>query len=143
MHKVFVDTDVILDLLLEREPFKEAAYELFRRIELKKIKGYTSPLVMANLHYILTKILGKSKSIQLLRNLLQILSITKIDSDTILQAFAEEKLKDLEDLIQLYSALDWEIDILTTRNIKDYPEKDGIRVVMPGQLISMIDAVEL
>jgi len=39
MHKVFVDTDVILDLLMEREPFQKAAVELFRQIELKNIKG--------------------------------------------------------------------------------------------------------
>ncbi len=63
MYKVFVDTDVILDLLMEREPFQKAAVELFRQIELKNIKGYTSPLIIANLHYLLSKIYNKSASI--------------------------------------------------------------------------------
>lgn len=87
MHKVFVETDVILDLLMKREPFQKAAAELFRQFELKNIKGYTSPLVIANLHYLLSKIYNKKKSIELLTELLKIIVITKIDGETIKLVF--------------------------------------------------------
>ena len=140
MYKVFVDTDVILDLLMEREPFQKAAVELFRQIELKNIKGYTSPLIIANLHYLLSKIFNKKKSIELLTELLKIIVITKIDGETIKQVFEEKKIKDLEDLIQYYSALERDIDFIVTRNIKDFPKTDEIIIIKPDELVKIIES---
>ena len=77
MHKVFVDTNVILDLLMKRAPFQKSAVELFRQVELKSIKGYTSPMVIANLHYLLSKNYNKKKSIELLTELLKIIESKK------------------------------------------------------------------
>jgi len=140
MHKVFVDTDVILDLLMKREPFQKAAVDLFRQFELKSIKGYTSPLVIANLHYLLSKIYNKKKSIELLTELLKILVITKIDGETIKLGFEEKKIKDLEDLIQYYSALERDIDFIVTRNIKDFPKTDEIIIIKPDELLKIIES---
>ena len=53
--KIFIDTDVILDLLTEREPHFEAAVELFLQIQDKTILAYTSPVIIANIFYILNK----------------------------------------------------------------------------------------
>jgi len=140
MHKVFVDTDVILDLLMKREPFQKAAVDLFRQFELKSIKGYTSPLVIANLHYLLSKIYNKKKSIELLTELLQIIVITKIDGETIKLVFEEKKIKDLEDLIQYYSALERDMDFIVTRNIKDFPKTDEIIIIKPDELLKIIES---
>lgn len=140
MHKVFVDTDVILDLLMRREPFQKAAVELFRQIELKSIKGYTSPLVIANLHYLLSKIYNKKKSIELLTELLKIIVITKIDGETIKLVFEEKKIKDLEDLIQYYSALERDIDFIVTRNIKDFPKTDEIIIIKSDELLKIVES---
>ncbi|MDA3941291.1 MAG: PIN domain-containing protein [Spirochaetia bacterium] len=140
MYKIFVDTDVILDLLMKREPFYKAAVELFRQIELKRIKGYTSPLVIANLHYLLSKIYNKKKSIELLTELLKILVITIIDGETIKLVFEEKKIKDLEDLIQYYSALERDIDFIVTRNIKDFPKTDEIIIIKPDELVKIMES---
>ena len=51
--KVFLDSDVILDLLTEREPHFDSVLDLFILIENKKIQGYTSPVVIANVFYII------------------------------------------------------------------------------------------
>ena len=139
MHKVFVDTDVILDLLMKREPFQKAAVDLFRQFELKSIKGYTSPLVIANLHYLLSKIYNKNKSIELLTELLKIIEITKIDGETIKLVFEEKKIKDFEDLIQYYSAIERDIDFIVTRNIKDFPKADEIIIIKPDELLKIIE----
>jgi len=140
MYKVFIDTDVILDLLMKREPFQNAAVALFRQIEIKNIKGYTSPLVIANLHYLLTKIYNKNKSMELLSELLKIIVITKIDGETIKLVFEEKKIKDLEDLIQYYSALERDIDFIVTRNIKDFPKADEIKILKPDELVKIIES---
>ncbi len=140
MYKVFIDTDVILDLLLKRKPFARSAYELFKRIELKELSAYTSPLIIANLHYILSKMLGKTKSLKLIQELLSILRITHIDEKITHRVFQETPpAKDAEDLIQLYSALDTNIEVLVTRNIKDFPQKAGIKVLMPDQFLAMLE----
>lgn len=140
MHKVFVDTDVILDLLMKREPFQETAVELFKQIELKSVKGYTSPLVIANLHYLLSKIYNKNKSIELITELLKILVITKIDGETIKLIFEKKKIKDLEDLMQYYSAIERDIDFIVTRNIKDFPKTDEIIIIKPDELLKIIES---
>lgn len=139
MHKVFVDTDVILDLLMERDPFQKAAVKIFKQIELKNIEGYTSPLVIANLHYLLSKMYNKKKSIELLSELLKIIAITKIDAETIKNAFNEQKLKDLEDLIQYNSAIEAGMEFIVTRNIKDFPKTDELIIIKPEELVKIIE----
>ena len=140
MYKVFIDTDVILDLLMKREPFQNAAVNLFKQIEMKNIKGYTSPLVIANLHYLLTKIYNKKKSMELLSELLKLIVITKIDGETIKLVFEEKKIKDLEDLIQYYSAIEGDIDFIVTRNVKDFPKTDEMKILKPDELVKIMES---
>ena len=138
MIKVFLDTDIILDLLLKREPFHYSAYKIFTSIENRHITGYTSPLVIANLHYILTKLLKKEKSIEIIKDLLQILKLTTIDEEIILKIFLHKKIKDFEDLIQYYSAKEFFIEFLITRNIKDYPEStNDIKIISSEKFVSL------
>lgn len=142
MIKVFVDTDVILDLLLDRGEFAKPAYRIFKRIEFKEIEGCTSPLAIANIHYILSKSIGKKDSLELIRNLLSILKVTRIDGNTIAFAFEDQKMKDLEDLIQLHSAIEEKAGFFVTRNLKDFPKTKGITVLPPDELLHMIEANE-
>ena len=142
MYKVFVDTDVILDLLMERDPFHKAAVKIFRQIELKKIEGYTSPLVIANLHYILSRIYNKKKSIGLLSDLLKIMIVTKIDAETIKLVFNNKVVRDLEDMIQYYSAIDKKIDLIVTRNIRDFPKAGEIKIMLPDELVTIIGSLD-
>ena len=138
MIKVFLDTDVILDLLLKRKPFHYSAYKIFTSIENRRITGYTSPLVIAKLHYILTKLLKKEKSIEIIKDLLQILKLTTIDEEIILKIFLHKKIKDFEDLIQYYSAKEFFIEYLITRNIKDYPEStNDIKIISSEKFVSL------
>ena len=80
MEKVFVDSDIILDLLAKREPFYQYAAELFLLVEKKKIKAYVSPIIITNLHYVLRKLKNKKqaiKSLQKLKLLVKILPATE------------------------------------------------------------------
>ena len=117
--KVFLDTDVILDLLTEREPHFEAAVELFLQIQDKTIQAYTSPVIIANIFYILNKHLGRKKAIQ---SLIKLKSLVKVldCGDRVIELALSSDFKDFEDSIQYYTALENNIDILITRNVKDY-----------------------
>ncbi len=55
MKNIFIDADITLDLLAKREPFYNSASELFSLIDDNQVNGYTSPIIVANIHYILSK----------------------------------------------------------------------------------------
>lgn len=125
MNKVFVDTDVILDLLSERIPHFHFSAVLFTFAEMKKIELYTTPLIMANTFYILRKQLGNDEAKKALRKLRILINI--IDSaESIIDKALNSTFNDFEDAIQYYTALENGIKIILTRNLRDYKNADII-----------------
>ena len=117
--RVFVDADIILDLLLSRQPFLSAARALFLLIQKKGIEGYTSPLILSNLFYILRKGSSGPQAVSALRRMRLILRALPMDERTVDLALASS-FTDLEDAFQYYAAVDQNLDALITRNKKDY-----------------------
>jgi predicted nucleic acid-binding protein len=127
-QSIFIDTEVVLDFLLNREPFSKYASIILSLSEEKKIKVYISPLTISNCYYILRKIASHAKVIKNLQKLLLITYITSMSRQDV--AFAlNSNYKDLEDALQYYSAISHaKIDVILTRNSKDY--KNGELPVM-------------
>jgi len=136
MAKVFLDTDVLLDLFLEREPHHTASLQLLTELKRTAIRSYTSPVVLANMNYILTKAKGRDYSMRKLRSLRQMVGIVPIDQATVDAALASPQ-RDFEDSIQLHCAEASGIDALITRNVRDYP-KGRLRVIDPMQYLSSV-----
>jgi predicted nucleic acid-binding protein len=118
MTKLFIDSDIILDLLIKRNEYDSSA-KLFTLIDKKLFSGFTSPIVIANVHYIMTKYSGKEKSIQNLKLIRKLLNIVCIDEEIIDEAL-NENASDFEDSIQYIASFKNEIDFIITRNVKDY-----------------------
>ena len=117
---LFLDTDVIIDYLTDRQPFAENAERVFALIENKKMKGYTSSLCFSNIYYLLRQQLTHHKSVTLLKDINGLLGILKVDED-IIQNALESDFQDFEDAIQYFTAIAYKrLDVLVTRNIKDY-----------------------
>lgn len=125
MNKVFVDTDVILDLLSERIPHFHFSAVLFTFAEMKKMELYTTPLIMANTFYILRKQLGNDEARSALRKLRILLKIID-SSESIIDKALNSSFTDFEDAIQYYTALENGIKIILTRNLRDYKNADMI-----------------
>ena len=120
MTRILIDTDVILDFFFDREPFAENAAKIFSLCELKEIKGFITPVIISNVYYLLRQTAKHEKVIEKLKMLVSITEILVIDKDAILQALNSD-FKDFEDGLQNYAAeLDKEIDLIVTRNIKDF-----------------------
>jgi predicted nucleic acid-binding protein len=119
MDKVFLDADVILDLILQREPFFTESARLFALIEKNEIEGYASPLIFSNLFYILRKIESNKFAINVLLRLKALLNIAKIDEKTIELALSSG-FRDFEDAVQNYAAIEAGVQFLITRNKSDY-----------------------
>ena len=123
--KVFVDSDVILDVLCKRIPHYQYSAQIFTLSDLKKINLYTTSLSFANVYYILRKAVGGEKAkcfLRKLRLLIKVLAAEEKETDLALNS----KFIDFEDALQYYTALNHKMEIILTRNIKDYKEKDII-----------------
>lgn len=133
-EKIFLDSDVILDLLTEREPHFAAARELFLLIQDKKVLAHTSPVVIANIFYILNRHFSREKAIS---SLIKVKSLVNVLScgDAEIELALSSGFKDFEDSIQYYTALAHGIDIILTRNVKDY-KSANINVSTPLEYIS-------
>ena len=129
-QSIFIDTDVVLDFLLGREPISSFASIIFSLSEEKKIKAYISPLTISNSYYILRKIAGHAKVVKNLQKLLLITNITSISKQDVALA-VNSNFKDLEDALQHFSAISHaKVDVIITRNIKDY-KKSEVPVMSP------------
>lgn len=134
--KIFIDSDIILDLLCKREPFYAFAAEIFTLGDKGKIELVTTSLVIANVFYILRKILGIEKAKELLRKLRIIIGVISVNEKAVDLAL-NSRFSDFEDGLQYFTARENDIKIIITRNIKDYKENDLV-IQTPEQYLKSI-----
>ncbi len=138
MIKIFVDTNVIVDLIADRKPFSKFAIELFKKAEDNKVTLYTSSHSLATTHYLLKKYLDEKPLREILYNLLDYVKIIAVDQDIIKKGL-KSKHKDFEDAIQIFcSDRISGMDYITTRNVKDFKHAD-IPVYAPDELLEKIN----
>lgn len=138
MDKIFIDSDIVLDVFTKRKSFYRHSAKLLTLIEKKKLRGYTSPLVFANIHYILRKLKSKAYALQTLRKLRIVVSVLSVSDKHIDQALNSE-FSDFEDAIQYYSAKSSKINFIITRNKKDY-KHSSITVFTPEEYLAMLES---
>lgn len=135
MKNVLIDTDIILDFFLARHPFDKDAAEIFRLTYSKEIHSSVSILSYANVYYFIKKSTGKKIAIELLKNLKKIVRTINLDHNILENALTSE-FTDFEDALQYYSAKSVsEIEIIITRNIKDF-SKSKLPVYTPVQFLN-------
>jgi len=135
MTKVFVDTDVCIDLLSGRKPFNKTAEILFSLADNGKIKIYVSSLSFANIDYVLRSQYSTTHSRQTIGKFKTIVNVLSVNSKTIDLAVASD-FNDFEDAIQYCCAIENNLTTIITRNIKDY-KKATIKVLTPETFISI------
>lgn len=118
MTRLFLDTNIVIDLLDKREPFCYAATKLFTLAYHKKVALYISPITYATANYLLRKH-GKEEIKVLLNNLRRLSYVTTTDEQIVDDALASS-FNDYEDALQYYSAIRKKADAIITRNIKDF-----------------------
>ena len=118
--KVLVDTNVLLDFLLEREPFKKDAEELFAAIDSGQIIGYITATTLTDIFYIARK---HTRSLELAReavsSTLETMTICPINRNVLEAAFTSG-LTDFEDAVQIYGAIAQNLDAIVTRDAKGF-----------------------
>jgi predicted nucleic acid-binding protein len=119
MEKVFVDTDVVLDLLGEREPFYRSAALLFSRADKKEIRLFISALSFANTHYVLRRKFTEQEARKVLLGFKVLVTVLPVEDKSIELALASD-FSDFEDAIQYYTAIEGSMKTMVTRNLKDF-----------------------
>jgi predicted nucleic acid-binding protein len=119
MEKVFIDCDICLDLLAERMPHYEPAALLFTLADKSKLKLYVSSLIFGNLHYLLGRQFSQKEARRILNKFKVLVNVVGVDEKIIDLALSSD-FKDFEDAIQYYAAIENNINILLTRNLKDF-----------------------
>jgi len=130
MTQILLDTNVILDFFLERKPFSQDSVKILSLAENKKIKVYVPSLSFSNCYYILKQIGSRETVIDNLRKLARISEIMSVNSKSVELALYSE-FRDFEDALQYFSAYQKDkINVIITRNIKDY-KKSELPVMTP------------
>ncbi len=118
--RVLIDTNIVLDALLEREAFVQDARTLFTAIQSQQIQGFVTATTLTNIFYIVRK---QTKSIERAREAvamtLALMKICEVNRNILESAFASN-LRDFEDAVQLACAYAENVDAIVTRNADDF-----------------------
>lgn len=119
MDKLLVDTNIIIDLLAKREDFYKEAQQLFTLADNRKVCLFISALSLANIHYLLAKSHGKENARKILIQFKVLVEVLALD-DKITELALASDFSDFEDAIQYYTAIENGLNIIITRNKKDF-----------------------
>jgi predicted nucleic acid-binding protein len=134
--KILIDTNVVLDLLLEREPFVETAIALFDQIEQGNLEGAIAATTITNIFYIIRKAEGREVALEAINRLLIGLKFCAVDRQTIETAL-RLGLKDFEDSVQLACATLNQLDAIVTRDRKDFIGSN-LPIYSPTELLNQL-----
>jgi len=136
MKRVLFDTNVILDLVLNRPNFVEPAKRLFIAIDEKRLLGFMSATTVTDIYYITTRERNRVFAALSLRRLVCVLEIIAVDTNIILSAL-NSPIKDFEDAVQVEAAKSLGLDFIVTRNQRDF-HLSPVSAVPPEKLLEML-----
>ena len=138
--RVLLDTNVVLDLLLDREPFSELAQAIFLNEESKQVEGFLSPKTLTPLYYFLGKHLKKKQCNQTMENLLALFETTLLTKPVLVDSVRSVG-SDFEDSVIYASAKHTKIDVIVTRDTTGF-KNSAIKVMSPQEFLIFVGANE-
>ena len=134
MENVFVDTNIVIDLLAKREPFYKEAQDLFTLGDKKEVNLFISSLTFANAYYSIVRHHKEVDAKKYLSKFKVLVTILSLEDKAIELALASD-FKDFEDGLQYFIAMDNEADIIITRNKKNFITSK-VPVMTAGEYLS-------
>lgn len=139
--KVLFDTNIVLDILLSREPYLGNAIALFDAVEKQVIQGYLCATTITTIDYLATKTLGKAGSKIAVGKLLELFVIAEVNRRTLACALLSD-FSDFEDAVLFHAGFDAGVDHVVTRNAKDFKTAE-LPIYSPCDLLQRIQASNL
>ena len=134
--KIFLDVNVILDVLAEREPWVDASAGVLALLEIDEVEGVVAAHSITTLHYLITKHLNRRKATAAVVDLLKLVSIAEVNQDIVLKAISLGW-SDLEDAIQGVCALESGADFIITRDAGVF-DSLSIPALTPTEFLALL-----
>ena len=131
MKKIFVDTNILLDVALHREGFFEQSSAVWGDCESGKVQGFISAISLNNLYYIVRRRATADVALEYVRLILNVFSVVPLD-EGILRLAVDLPQKDFEDAIQTFSALQVKADCIVTRD-REHFSNNYLAIVSPAE----------
>lgn len=138
MKKIYLDTNVILDLLLDREPFSEDIAEIMELSSQKSIELCVSSVTISDTTYIVEKFEGIRSARQKIKMILELVTVENVGQSTIKKA-SESLFKDFEDGVQNFCAVESKQKIIVTRDIKGF-KQSKLSILSPKEVLVKVNA---
>jgi predicted nucleic acid-binding protein len=136
--RVLFDTDVVLDLLLDRQPFSTPAADLFSRVERGEIRGFLCATTVTTIHYLAAKVIGTRRARAEVRRLLTLFDVAPVNR-TVLEAALLGTFVDFEDDVIYEAARHVDVEAIVTRNTRDF-KQSVIPIHQPSELLHILQA---
>lgn len=136
MKKIFIDTNILLDVILRRADFYQQAAAIWADCESRKVQGYVSAISLNNMHYIMRKMVTPDVALEYVRLVLNVFSIVPLD-ESILRLAVDLPQKDFEDAIQTFSAVQIKADCIVTRD-KSHFSGNYMPVITPAEYADLL-----
>ena len=134
--RILFDTNVILDVLLDREPFSSTAAKLFSEVETGNISGYVCATTITTLHYLARKVMGAASAKEEINKLTLLFEVAPVNR-AVLDAALLSDFKDFEDAVVHEAALYQGVQWIVTRDLNGF-KKSKINVYSPEELLLML-----
>lgn len=138
--KVLFDTNIILDVLLDRKPFSEDAALLMSKVERSEITGFLGATTITTIHYLASKVLGSELALKHIHSILSLFEIAPVNRIVLANAL-EAQFTDFEDAVLYEAACHIGAEYIITRNISDF-KKSKLPVFTPGEFMNMLLAIK-
>ena len=136
--KILLDTNVVLDLLLAREPFVDLAREIFILIENKEIEGYLCATSITTLHYLIQRETNKKEANEIIKKLLILFEVSPVTKEVLYDASVNNGV-DYEDSVVYTSAYYSDINIIVTRDKRGFKESK-ISSLTPKEFLAFFES---
>lgn len=133
--KILIDTNIVLDMLLGREPFEKSSTKVFEQAENGKVEAFLTANSITDIVYILRKKYDKEKIRDAVLELMKFIKIVSVTSKDINKAF-DYLFTDYEDALQTQCAIKIKADYIVTRNVKDF-KNGSVKAITPDKFIEM------
>jgi predicted nucleic acid-binding protein len=134
--RLLFDTNVVLDLLLDRTPFAEASEQILSRVETGKVSGYLCATTITTIYYLAAKTLGARGALTEIRKLLSLFEIAPVNRPILESALASD-FSDFEDAVLHEAARQTGVEAIVTRNGSDFRHAE-IPVHSPEEMIRIL-----
>lgn len=138
--KVLLDVNLVLDVLIEREPFYGDSSAVFQRVEEGDDEGYLSALTFPILFYLMSKTMNQTRATHILQDLRTVFHVAPVGAEVVDRALSSG-FNDFEDAIQYHSALEVDGDYVLTRNKGDFIDTD-IPVLRPEEFLAAMESFD-